>query len=83
MGNATVTDELGELYRLDARESEPEDEPAGGQDSGDGNEAGGAEPDGMPHPRAGFRMRAHRRMRWLHRRNLWRRGYVPRPHRPQ
>jgi len=50
MGNATVTDELGELYRLDARESEPEDEPAGGQDSGDGNEAGGAEPDGMPHP---------------------------------
>jgi hypothetical protein len=51
MGNATVTDELGELYRLDASESEPEDEPADGQDSGDGDEAGeGAEPEGMPHP---------------------------------
>jgi hypothetical protein len=53
MGNATVTDELDELYRLDASEGEPEDEPADGQDVGDEDEdeAGeGAEPEGMPHP---------------------------------
>jgi len=51
MGNATVTDELDELYRLDASETEPEDEPADGQDAGDEDEAGeGAEPEGMPHP---------------------------------
>ncbi|HEU5389464.1 MAG TPA: hypothetical protein VFV73_26560 [Streptosporangiaceae bacterium] len=57
MGNTTAIqelagrDELDELYRLDASESDTGDEPAGDQDSGDGNEAGeGAEPDGMPHP---------------------------------
>ncbi len=66
MGNATVLGELAgraeldELYRLDASESDPGDEPADGQDqdSGDGE---GAEPEGMPHPVEPEGMPHHRR----------------------
>ena len=47
MGNATVADALDELYRLDASETAPEDDPADGQDTGGDDEA---EPEGMPHP---------------------------------
>jgi hypothetical protein len=57
MGNAVVieelagSDELDELYRLDASESDPEDEPENDQDAADEDEAEeGAEPWGMPHP---------------------------------
>jgi hypothetical protein len=57
MGNTAVigelagSDELDEFYRLDASESDPEDEPADDQDAGDEDEAeAGAEPGGMPHP---------------------------------
>ncbi len=57
MGNSTVIeelagrDELDELYRLDASESDPEDEPEDDQDADDEDEAGeDAEPGGMPHP---------------------------------
>lgn len=57
MGNAAVieelaaSDELDELYRLDASESDPEAEPEAepDQDDADGAEEG-AEPEGMPHP---------------------------------
>ena len=56
MGNVAVaeelagSDELDELYRLDASEGEPEDEPddAETQDGEDDNEEV-AEPEGMPH----------------------------------
>jgi len=56
MGNVAVaeelagSDELGELYRLDASESEPEGEPDDDetQDDEDENEEV-AEPEGMPH----------------------------------
>ena len=56
MGNVAVaeelagSDELGELYRLDASESEPEVEPddVETQDDEDDNEEV-AEPEGMPH----------------------------------
>ena len=56
MGNVAVaeelagSDELDELYRLDASEGEPEDEPDDDetQDDEDDNEEV-AEPEGMPH----------------------------------
>jgi hypothetical protein len=59
MGNAALaeelasTDELEELYQLDASESEPEDDDEDGADGdkdGDENEDGGGEihPEGMP-----------------------------------
>jgi hypothetical protein len=59
MGNAALaeelasTDELEELYRLDASESEPEDDDeddADGDEDGGENEDGGGEihPEGMP-----------------------------------
>ena len=60
MGNAAVagelasTDELDELYRLDASEGEPEpgdDEPDDDEeDEGDDDDGGGIEPEDMPHP---------------------------------
>jgi hypothetical protein len=59
MGNAAVIEELtsrselNELYRLDASESAPEDEPADDQDQDQDDEDGageGAQPEGMPHP---------------------------------
>ena len=55
MGNAAVieelavSDELDELYRLDASESDPEEEPEADPDEEDEVEEG-AEPGGMPHP---------------------------------
>jgi len=59
MGNVAVAeelagrDELDELYRLDASESDPEDEPddedQGDEDQGDEDEDGeGIKPKGMP-----------------------------------
>jgi hypothetical protein len=62
MGNVAVaeelagSDELDELYRLDASESGPEDEPEDDdrqddEDEGDGegDEGTGIKPEGMPH----------------------------------
>ncbi len=52
MANAAVaeelagSDELEELYKLSATETEPEDE----KDDEDDDEDGKAEPDVMPHP---------------------------------
>jgi hypothetical protein len=59
MGNAVITeelpgsDELDELYRLDASETDPEDEPdddeeQDGEDDEDDDEEG-FKPEGMPH----------------------------------
>lgn len=61
MGNAAVagelasTDELDELYRLDASEGEPEpgdDEPDDDEEGDEGDDDGGdgIEPEDMPHP---------------------------------
>jgi hypothetical protein len=61
MGNAAVagelasTDELDELYRLDASEGEPEpgdDEPDDDEEEEDdeGDDDGGIKPEDMPHP---------------------------------
>jgi hypothetical protein len=60
MGNAAVagelvgTDELDELYRLDASEGEPEpgdDEPDDDDEENDeGDDDGGIKPEDMPHP---------------------------------
>jgi len=61
MGNVAVagelagSDELDELYRLDASESEPEDEPEDdGDEPADGDDEDqpeeGIKPEGMPHP---------------------------------
>jgi hypothetical protein len=57
MGNAAIieelagSDELDELYRLDASEGDPEDEPEDDQDADDEDAAEeGAVPGGMPHP---------------------------------
>jgi hypothetical protein len=60
MGNAAVagelasTDELDELYRLDASEGEPEpgdDEPDDDEEEDDeGDDDGGIKPEDMPHP---------------------------------
>jgi hypothetical protein len=53
MSNSAVAEklpgaeELDELYRLDASETNPEDEPG---DGGEGDDEGGAQPDEMPHP---------------------------------
>jgi hypothetical protein len=55
MGNVSIAEELAgseeldELYRLDASESEPEDgeEDSGDEDDEDGE---GIEPEEMPHP---------------------------------
>ena len=58
MGNAAVagelasTDELDELYRLDASEGEPEpgdDEPDDDEED-EGDDDGGIKPEDMPHP---------------------------------
>lgn len=60
MGNVAVaeelagSDELDELYRLDASESGPEDEPddddeQGDEDEDEGDEGTGIKPEGMPH----------------------------------
>jgi hypothetical protein len=63
MGNVAVaeelagSDELDELYRLDASESDPEDEPDDDKqdddeqdkDEGEGDEGTGIKPEGMPH----------------------------------
>jgi hypothetical protein len=57
MGNVAVSeelagsDELDELYRLDASESNPEDEPDDeDEDQDDEDEVGeGIKPEGMPH----------------------------------
>ena len=60
MGNVAVaeelagSDELDELYRLDASESDPEDEPEDDdeqddEDEGDEDEGIGIKPEGMPH----------------------------------
>ena len=50
MGNVAVAEELDELYRLDASESGPEDEPDDeDQDQDDEDEGGpGIKPEGMP-----------------------------------
>jgi len=54
MGNAAVAEELAgveeldELYRLDASESEPEDE-EDEEEEDDGDEPDGDEPDVVPH----------------------------------
>jgi hypothetical protein len=57
MGNVAVaeelagSDELDELYRLDASESEPEDEPEEDEDQDDEDQGEeGIKPEGMPHP---------------------------------
>jgi hypothetical protein len=59
MGNAAVagelasTDELDELYRLDASEGEPEpgdDEPDDDEEDEGDDGGGGIEPEDMPHP---------------------------------
>ena len=55
MGNVAVAEELDELYRLDASESEPEDEPEDdGDEPADGDDEDqpeeGIKPEGMPHP---------------------------------
>jgi len=59
MGNAAVagglasTDELDELYRLDASEGEPEpgdDEPGDDEEEDEGDDDGGIKPEDMPHP---------------------------------
>jgi hypothetical protein len=57
MGNVAVTeelagsDELDELHRLDASESEPEDEPEEDEDQDDEDQdEEGIKPEGMPHP---------------------------------
>ncbi len=60
MGNAAVAgeltsrDELDELYRLDATESEPEpdddDEPDDDEEEDEGDDDGGIKPEDMPHP---------------------------------
>ncbi len=57
MGNVAVTeelagnDELDELYRLDASESVPEDEPEEDEDQDDEDQDDeGIKPEGMPHP---------------------------------
>lgn len=63
MGTAAVagelpgTDELDELYRLDASETEPEHEDPTGDDDDDvddeddeDDDEGGVEPRGIPHP---------------------------------
>ena len=56
MGNVTVaeelagSDELDELYRLDASESEPEAEPDDDENQDDEDEdEEGIKPEGMPH----------------------------------
>ena len=60
MGNVAVaeelagSDELDELYRLDASESDPEDEPEDDDeqddaDEGDDDEGLGIKPEGLPH----------------------------------
>ena len=62
MGNVAVaeafarSDELDELYRLDASESDPEDEPDDDEpdddeqdDQDEGDEGTGIKPEGMPH----------------------------------
>jgi hypothetical protein len=58
MGNMAVAeeladcDELDELYRLDASESDPEDEPEDDDEQDDDDEddeGGGIKPQGMPH----------------------------------
>ncbi|MGH3162327.1 MAG: hypothetical protein ACRDPF_05855 [Streptosporangiaceae bacterium] len=58
MGNVAVaeelagSDELDELYRLDASEPEPEPEPdedEGDEDEGEGEGEEGIKPEGMPH----------------------------------
>jgi hypothetical protein len=56
MGNAAVAeelagrDELDELYRLDASESDPEDEPDDDEEQDDEDEGKeGIKPEGMPH----------------------------------
>jgi hypothetical protein len=58
MGNVAVaeelagSDELDELYRLDASESDPEDEPDDDkqdEDEGEGDKGIGIKPEGMPH----------------------------------
>jgi len=57
MGNVAIaeelagSDELDELYRLDASESEPEDEPEEDEDRDDEDQGEeGITPEGMPHP---------------------------------
>jgi hypothetical protein len=58
MGNAAVagelasTDELDELYRLDASEGEPEpgDDEPDDDEEGDDDGGDGIEPEDMPHP---------------------------------
>ena len=59
MGNVAVAEELAdsdkldELYRLDASESGPEDEPdddeQDDEDEDEGDEGTGIKPEGMPH----------------------------------
>ena len=55
MGNAAVAvelpgaEELDELYRLDASETEPEAEPDDDEDD-DEDDEGGIQPEEMPHP---------------------------------
>ena len=57
MGNAAMTeelpgaDELDELYRLDASETEPEDDEDDDEDEDDdGDDEGEMHPEGMPNP---------------------------------
>ena len=59
MGTAVVAEELpgaeelDELYRLDASETEPEpedDEDDDEDDTDEGGDEGGMKPEGMPHP---------------------------------
>jgi hypothetical protein len=56
MGNAAIAeeltgiDELDELYKLDASESEPEDDDEDGDDDGEADDDEGVKPDDMPHP---------------------------------
>jgi hypothetical protein len=52
MGNAAVAEELAgsdELYKLDASETEPEDEDDEDDEEGDEGDEEGVEPDVVPH----------------------------------
>ena len=55
MGNVAVaeelagSDELDELYRLDASESKPEDEPDDDENEDEDEDNKGIKPEGMPH----------------------------------
>jgi hypothetical protein len=49
MGTLAVAEELDELYRLDATETEPEDGEDEGQDEGTDEDDKGVQPEEFPH----------------------------------